>query len=122
MPTHSYNNTHLDPSYPSYDPTRTGGDDRNRRHHPQDAEEICYSNPETGISFTRRQLDEYAKGKEEVLPDGSRRKVFFRPSFVEDDLWNRWDGQVKAREKLESERGEMLGTQLAPTYSAIGGI
>lgn len=43
-----------------------------------------YTNPVTGISFTRQQLLEYGQGgKTNEKGD----VVFFRPSFLDDDPW-----------------------------------
>lgn len=58
-------------------------------------DEIGYTSPWTGATLTRKQLKEYASGKEEIQPDGSMVTVYFKPDFVEEGLWDRWEKKEK---------------------------
>jgi hypothetical protein len=46
--------------------------------------EVAYTNPVTGISFTRRELYQYAQGQKK---NEKGDVVFFRPSFIDEDPW-----------------------------------
>jgi hypothetical protein len=46
--------------------------------------EIVYTNPVTGISFTRQQIFEYGQGRK---TNEKGDVVFFRPSFLDEDPW-----------------------------------
>lgn len=46
--------------------------------------QIVYTNPTTGISFTRQELYEYGQGRK---TNERGDVVFFRPSFVDEDPW-----------------------------------
>jgi hypothetical protein len=46
--------------------------------------QIIYTNPVTGISFTRQQLYEYGQGQK---TNEKGDVVFFRASFVDEDPW-----------------------------------
>lgn len=41
--------------------------------------------------MTRRELNEYSRGKTEVKSDGEVKVVFFKPSFVEVGIWEEWE-------------------------------
>jgi hypothetical protein len=57
----------------------------NQNNNPSDTySQTVYTNPTTGISFTRQELYEYSQGrKTNEMGD----VVFFRPSFVDEDPW-----------------------------------
>ncbi|KIW66104.1 hypothetical protein PV04_08308 [Phialophora macrospora] len=46
---------------------------------------FMFTSPQTGISFTKQELDEWARGKINEQGD----KVYFKPGFVDDDPWSR---------------------------------
>ena len=46
--------------------------------------QVVYTNPVTGISFTRQELWEYGQGRK---TNEKGDVVFFRPSFLEEDPW-----------------------------------
>lgn len=62
----------------------------------------AYTHPTTGISFTRAELDQLAKGKETITADGSKVRVFFKPNFVEEGIWDRLD---PSKSKAKQEEG-----------------
>ena len=46
--------------------------------------QVVYTNPVTGISFTRQELWEYGQGRK---TNEKGDVVFFRPSFLDEDPW-----------------------------------
>lgn len=72
-------------------PTTFGADGRYRsRNQDLDPDAIGYTSP-AGISMTNAELAEYAQGKVEKKIDKNGNeyevKVYFQPSFIEDDPW-----------------------------------
>jgi len=51
---------------------------------PNTYSQVVYTNPVTGISFTRQDLFEYGQGRK---TNEKGDVVFFRPSFLNEDLW-----------------------------------
>lgn len=41
--------------------------------------------------MTRKELLEYGKGRMEEREDGRAELVFFKPGFVDEGLWDRWE-------------------------------
>jgi hypothetical protein len=46
---------------------------------------FMFTSPQTGISYTKQELEEWARGK----INGQGDKVYFKPGFVDDDPWSR---------------------------------
>lgn len=59
-----------------------------------DDDEIAYTSP-AGAQMTRKELNEYSRGKEVIKEDGTKDVVFFKPGFIDENPWAR----------LERERG-----------------
>lgn len=86
---YSANDIRSDPSYSASTLTST----RNANTSAND-NEVAYTSPYTGTTLTRRELREYATGKQERQEDGSTATVFFKPAFLASsaELWGRWLG------------------------------
>ncbi|ETI25470.1 hypothetical protein G647_02243, partial [Cladophialophora carrionii CBS 160.54] len=46
---------------------------------------FVFTSPQTGISYTNQELDEWSRGKLNDQGD----KVYFKPGFVDADPWSR---------------------------------
>lgn len=81
----SKNDVRSDPSYRASNNEISNTDD-----------DIAYTSPWTGIQMTHKELGEYEVGKEEILPNGKVEVTYFKPSFVEEGLWDRWEKKGQA--------------------------
>ncbi len=66
----------------------------------------AFTSPETGVAYTRGELDQWSRGK----VDGRGDTVFFKPGFVCADPWFRLRDRPRDRPRkrqLETERGRV---------------
>ncbi|OCT47192.1 hypothetical protein CLCR_02693 [Cladophialophora carrionii] len=62
---------------------------------------ICvFTSPETGISYTKQELDEWSRGKLNDQGD----KVYFKPGFVDADPWSRLRGVGETKDNNERQQ------------------
>ncbi|KIX99701.1 uncharacterized protein Z520_04337 [Fonsecaea multimorphosa CBS 102226] len=66
----------------------------------------AFTSPQTGISYTSEELEQWSRGKVNARGD----KVFFKPGFVSDDPWFRLRGGAgNGGENLGGNRGKGPG-------------
>lgn len=54
---------------------------------------VAYTSPWTGAEMTRKELMEYGVGKQILSSDGGIVLTYFKPSFVEENIWARWEAK-----------------------------
>ena len=61
-----------------------------------------FASPQTGIPYTKQDLEELARGRIDERGD----RVYFKPGFVDDDPWSRLHNGVQSRTKGGGGRGK----------------
>ena len=62
----------------------------------------AFTSPQTGISYTRQELEEWTRGKVNERGD----KVYFKPGFVAEDPWSRLRTDKTSNQESSGRNGK----------------